>query len=85
VLTPNLTDEDCILFPNPVSDALNISTSIKFRYSEFRIYDLNGKLLMTGWLNIENYRLDISYLKPGIYNLQIDNGTQTISKKILKQ
>lgn len=84
-LNPNSLDEDCILYPNPVSEEVNISTSVKFRNSEFRITDMNGKLLMTGRLDIENYRLDIGDFMPGLYNIRIDNGTKTISKKILKK
>ncbi len=84
-LTPNSIEEDCILYPNPVSDDVNISTSINFRNSKFRITDMDGKLLMSGFLSTENYRLNLSSFKPGLYNIQIDNGTRTISRKILKQ
>jgi hypothetical protein len=85
VITPHLIDDGCILFPNPAIDEVCISTSPEFRNSAFRITDINGKLLMTGWLNIENYRLNISNFKQGLYTIQIENGTKTISKKILKK
>jgi hypothetical protein len=84
-LAPNSLKEDCILCPNPVSDEVNISTSVNFRNSKYRITDMGGKLLMSGFLSTENYRLNLSSFKPGLYNIQIDNGTRTMTKKILKQ
>jgi hypothetical protein len=84
-LIPNLNEEDCILYPNPVADELNISTSLKFRNCVYRITDMDGKLLKTGILSGENYRLNLNFLKPGLYNIRLDNGTGTINRKILKQ
>jgi hypothetical protein len=84
-LSPNSIEEDCILYPNPVKDVLNISTALNFRNSKYRITDMGGKLLLSGFLSTEYFRLNLSFFKPGLYNIQIDNGTKTISKKILKQ
>ncbi len=84
-LNPNSIEDDCILYPNPVSDEVNISSSVDFRNSEYRITDMGGKILMSGFLNTENHRLNLSSFKPGFYNILIDNGTRTIIKKILKQ
>jgi len=84
-LSPNSIEEDCFLYPNPVPDEVNISTSVNFKNSKFKITDMGGRLLMSGFLSTENHTLNLSSFKPGLYNIIIDNGTRTISKKILKQ
>ena len=84
VLTPNLKEGDCILYPNPVSDGVNISISVSFGNSEYRITDMDGKLLMSGFLSTENFSLNLSSFKQGLYNIQISNGTRTISRKIIE-
>jgi hypothetical protein len=84
-LNPNSIEDDCFIYPNPVSDEVNISTSVDFRNSEYRITDMGGRLRMSGFINTENYRLNLSSFKPGFYNILIDNGTRTVFRKILKQ
>jgi hypothetical protein len=84
-LTPDIAGEDCIIYPNPFRDEITICTSLNFRKVEFRITDIEGKLLMKGLLNIDNYRLNLAFLKPGLYNVQIDNGAGIVHRKILKQ
>jgi hypothetical protein len=82
---PNSIDEDCILYPNPSRDEVYISTSLKFRNSEYRITGMDGKPVKTGRLSGENCWLSLSFLKPGLYNIQIDNGAEVISRKILME
>ncbi len=84
-LIPNSIEEDCILYPNPVRDNLTISISMDLLNSKYRITDMDGKLLMSGFLSNESYRLNLSSFKKGLYNIQINNGIRTISRKILKQ
>lgn len=84
-LDPDLADDDFILYPNPVTAVVNISTSLNFRNSGYRITDMEGKLVKSGMLSGENSRLDLSFLKPGLYNIQLDNGAGTITRKILRQ
>jgi hypothetical protein len=82
---PNSMEEDCIIYPNPSRDEVYISTSLKFRNSEYRITGMDGKPVKTGWLSAENCRLSLGFLKPGLYNIQIDNGAEVISRKILME
>jgi hypothetical protein len=81
----NSIEEDCILYPNPFRDEVNISSSVNFRNSEYRITDMDGKLVKTGFLSTENCRLNLSFLKPGLYNMLIDNGAEVVTRKILKE
>ncbi len=84
-ITPGSEEEDCIIYPNPVRDEVTVSTSLKFRNAEYRLTDMDGKLLMKGLLITGNFRLNLAYLKPGLYNLQIDNGNRSVNRKIVKQ
>jgi hypothetical protein len=71
IKTSNKVDENN-LFPNPFTDKLNIQTDSSGQLS---LYSSLGTLLY-----ISNYRkglttLNLSYLSPGIYYLQLSDGT----------
>jgi hypothetical protein len=84
-VVPNSMEEDIVVYPNPVTGEVNILTSVNFRYSQYIITDMEGKILLSGFLISENEGLDLSSFKAGLYNIQFINGTKTINKKILKQ
>lgn len=77
------------IYPNPVSDYLNINTSNKLSSkTSVSLYDLNGKLLMVKDINANmDTRLNMTKLSHGLYFLTIktlDNRyNNTI--KIIKQ
>ena len=58
------------VYPNPTSDELNIkSSSINFDKATFNIMDLNGKVVSKG--SLENKKLDVKKLTPGVYLIDI--------------
>lgn len=73
---PTLSKQNLHVYPNPVVDVLNLESSIS-ETVEILIFDQVGTVLkktsMTG-----SKTIDVSILKPGIYNLQINhNGLNT--------
>ena len=80
-----ITLQDIIIYPNPVSDFLNI----KFEKSltgklKVEIINLQGKLIMSQ--NLEGKTLDVSQLNLGIYLLKIkdENSFEKVFKLVKK-
>jgi CotH kinase protein/Lamin Tail Domain/Chitobiase/beta-hexosaminidase C-terminal domain/Secretion system C-terminal sorting domain len=80
------------LFPNPVSERLNIRLSYTDKTSEkparILLYDLTGKNCLEaevdGWNNVYTGSINVSGLPAGIYLLVIEKGSERFSRKIIK-
>lgn len=72
-------NDKVILFPNPASNIVSV-TNLK-NSTEFLIYDITGKSLLSG-----NYNgsINISELPSGVYYIRL-NGDQTVIKKLVKK
>jgi len=70
-------DEALLVYPNPVSDYLNIQSKQEIHY---KIFNLNGNLVSEG--KVQNQRIDFNYMSKGIYILILNNN---IVKKIIKR
>lgn len=80
-----LQPEEIIIYPNP---ALNL-ISIKYSKESSQvitviIYDITGKVCFKNSF-IENIKINISSLNPGIYTLQVKNNKQNLYSKFIKQ
>lgn len=67
--------EGLVLFPNPVSEILELSEKIRNNYDSIRIFDTNGKLvlskeLLSCNLNISNLSRGMYFVKFTAYNLE---------------
>jgi len=74
------------VFPNPVSDFLNINCSCR-QFQKAEIYDINGMLVHPIISNISantNYKIDLSDLSSGIYFLKAVIDNNVLIKKITK-
>ena len=71
------------IYPNPFTDQLQVRTSIK---SLKQVYLLNsvGQMLIKIETSFENLELDCSSIPPGMYELQILQGTMFRSERIIK-
>jgi len=67
--TNNLTVQKIKIYPNPTSNKLFISKDLKL--IKFDIYDFSGKRLLGNDFSDDNFSIDISYLKKGIYILKL--------------
>ncbi|WP_462251751.1 T9SS type A sorting domain-containing protein [Ekhidna sp.] len=79
--TPLGLEDDLSLsiYPNPVSNILNVESSKAF---EVRLTDVNGKIMDKG--QGKSIRMNIETLSEGVYLILIDQEGQTIKRRIIK-
>lgn len=87
-----LNDQNVTLdvFPNPVADFLNLAITLEGNDRfDLRLFNNVGQLIQSESLNFnagENrHQLDLSALPVGIYMVQLSNGKDGITERILKQ
>lgn len=68
----SLTKNVISIYPNPASDVLNIKSESSLTNIEYTISDYTGRTLKAGELQD---KIDISWLKPGIYFLTAEGET----------
>ncbi len=73
------------IYPNPITNQLNILFKRKYDKEVYiEIIDNMGRTIYSGKTNNEFHRIDVSFLKQGIYYLTIQTKKQIITKKITK-
>lgn len=75
------------LYPNPVSDILNIQLQKSTLPNQIliEIYDISGKLISKSTSGKNQFIIDCSALKKGLYFLHIDSGGISLNSKFIKQ
>lgn len=85
---PAYTEAITRIFPNPVTDELNLLLPGRFQNAPFwiRIFDTNGRLLYEEQRSaVEKVNWDASYLPEGIYFLQIEGKEKNrLSQRFVK-
>lgn len=87
---PNQTNDlnlqqDVFVSPNPAYDVLNVVLTGKAEgLNKFNILDMTGKLLMTGDIQGLKQVIEIQSLNIGVYMIQLTDGKQSVTKKIVK-
>jgi uncharacterized protein (TIGR02145 family) len=71
---------DYTIYPNPVVDQLNVVVDLSSIGSEYTISDMNGKILIQGIVDKQQFQIDMSEFSYGSYFIKIDKKI----KKILK-
>lgn len=71
------------VYPNPVKNSINITSSLSFDIQHINLYDMTGRNIFTSTKNSRT--LNISYLKSGIYTLILNTTIGNASYKIIKQ
>ena len=70
------------VFPNPAKSYINICIN---ESSNYKIYNLNGAMLQSGTIDINNNKINISNLDYGLYNIQVMTiSGQTSNCKVFK-
>jgi hypothetical protein len=78
-------ESDIIVFPNPVSQELQIQSGIGNGLT-FILKDVHGRRLQSGTLEKPTLTIDLSAFAPGLYFLEIAGSEKIIAlKKILKK
>ena len=75
-----------VLYPNPASSILNISSNIDTEVEGriLRLYDASGKLCLSQILQSQTTILNVSNLAPGMYILKIEGKTGPHIYKVMK-
>ncbi|WP_223034444.1 T9SS type A sorting domain-containing protein [Hanstruepera marina] len=69
------------MYPNPVTDILNIS--ITNTASHFEIYNINGQSVISKSLNKGLNQIDLSTISSGLYMLKVYYENQSLMKKLI--
>lgn len=79
------TKQSIKIYPNPVSDILNISASSK-KLSSASIYSADGRLVKSFKISSEGSKVNVQDLQPGIYMVSIkDVSGETKTFKVIKK
>ena len=76
-------ESEFVMYPNPANNQLNLMTKYAGDFS-VTIVDLTGRTLLTKTKQSASMSLDISNLKPGIYNVMI-KADKVLVKKLVVQ
>ena len=81
-----IIDDEMKVYPNPTDKIFKIviPESFKHKQSYYKVFDLNGVLLLENGLYDKETKIDIGNYPSGVYLLKIFNGDDTISKIVLK-
>ncbi len=74
---------DLKLYPNPASQWLRVEAPAAVE--QYRLYDLQGRLLQSAWRQGEQLRVDVSQLAAGLYQLQLIGADASVMRPIVKQ
>ena len=70
------------IFPNPTKEILNIELA-DAQNAQMTLTDINGRVLLFKNLTDKSSKINIAHLSKGYYNVQIQAGKQSVSKKIV--
>jgi hypothetical protein len=74
---------DFLMYPNPVSDVLNLESTFKVA-NQLQIFNALGEVVVEKRnTSFNRMNVDMSNLSPGLYTVNLTGAKQTVSKKIL--
>ena len=71
-----------LLYPNPTNGIIEVNPAVS--HGIFRITDPGGKILLNGEFYSEHFKINLSYLKEGMYIIQIISDDKLFTRKIIK-
>jgi hypothetical protein len=74
---------DLVMYPNPVENVLNFTSSANISNKVATIFDVNGKKILSSKLN--NNSLDVSKLRSGFYIIRLEEKGKIINRKFIKK
>ena len=84
--TPSIADKSNFrVYPNPVSEELNIATEINYPVTKANLYSITGQLLRAFSTNQNETTVNVAGLAPGIYFLEIQSDRGTERQKFIKK
>ncbi len=82
------SDHNISIFPNPASEVLYLQANVPFEEANLTVTNLLGTKVIQQQINLSNspeLKLEISFLLPGMYYINISDGLKSISGKFLKK
>ena len=81
-----LTENDLVVYPNPVSDLLTVSLRTNaFQVTNMAVYDINGKLVHTQAVIDNQIEMSTRSLASGNYFLRLSDGKNSVTTKFVKR
>jgi len=80
-----IDDDSILMYPNPVTDRLQIEAGKGKQITGLEIADITGKLVQKISGTYKNINISLQNQQPGIYLVKIHLGEQTIIKKLVKK
>jgi hypothetical protein len=77
-------NHDVIVFPNPAQQYLTLSMPVS-KNNNYQIFDLTGKLILTGQATSQNTNIDVSHLQKGVYMIKITSNQYQTIKQFVKE
>lgn len=78
-------DDQLNIYPNPVTDVLNVQWNNTTESANLSIRDLSGRLVLSERVANGNAVLDLSNLSSGNYILELQMEDRTLRKQVIKQ
>lgn len=82
----NISDnplQNATVYPNPTSGIINITIPSLNEKTTLTVYDLQGRMVYTEATNQVENSIRLEGIQDGVYLVQIDNSTGSITKKII--
>ena len=82
--TVNTTGYNLTVFPNPISNKIQIQNHENLLIKSYSISDINGRVLISKPCDLSMKDIDVMILTKGIYTLQLETEKGLVSRKIIK-
>jgi hypothetical protein len=79
-----ISNEFISVYPNPVSQLLNISLNFNYHILTIKILDINGRILLNTKASDSIESIDLSNFESGIYSIEIEADEKIVREKIIK-
>ena len=83
ILSHNETSSKITIYPNPITDFINLEVNSKNIGSTYSIYDYTGKIIATNIISELSTQIPAQSIKPGLYVIKISNSSESI--KLIKR
>jgi hypothetical protein len=82
---PLETTNEMVFYPNPVTEMLTLQLPNGFTNGILKLSDAGGRTLYNQKISERQFLIKTNRLPAGVYFIQINNGSKTISKKFIKK
>lgn len=76
---------DFTVYPNPVSDDLNIQLPTGTQNTEVAVFDMSGKLIRNATISAQNTKINVSELSTGVYILKLNSDGKMGTRQFIKE